>query len=201
MSSKITLTIIALTSLTCLAAIVKLLAGRAPTEAYTPDSVSDDPDEAGPLYDDGYGCPRCHWLGGAHNPDCREMAEQPIESPVYNYGYDLPDGSILVSTGLKPGMRIKFLAEKQRYTVQACDERFAICSKPMNALKTVIYTIIDFRVGVRGPEDLIFGHGAETREQCEEMLARLNEPLGSEVSYRHRMPLDIERIDPPKGVK
>jgi hypothetical protein len=67
---------------------------------------------------------------------------------------------------------------------------------------------------------------AETREQCEEMLARLNgrascdraeveatylsagftvegipAPVTSKVSYRHRMSLDIERVDPPKGVK
>lgn len=115
------------------------------------------------------------------------------------------------------GSKIKFLSEKQRYMVQASDERFAICTKPMNALKTVLYTIIDFEEDVRGPEDLIFGMGAETRELCEEMLGRLNgigpteddreiyrqaglDPASiptchSEVSHRHRCALDIERID------
>lgn len=94
------------------------------------------------------------------------------------------------------GSKIKFFSEKQRYTVQASDERFAICNKPMNALKTVLYTIIDFKENRRGPENLIFGMGAETRDECESMLRRLNEQNNpSEVSHRHdKSPLDIEKI-------
>ena len=58
--------------------------------------------------------------------------------------------------------------------------------------KTVIYTIVDFKENRRGPENLIFGMGAETREDCKEMLERLNEKENpSEVSYRHDVPLDI----------
>lgn len=96
------------------------------------------------------------------------------------------------------GSKVKFHKEKQRYTVQASDERFAICTKPMNALKTVLYTIIDFKENRRGPENLVFGFGAETKEQCEEMLERLNKKQNpSEVSYRHDCELDIEDIKQP----
>lgn len=129
------------------------------------------------------------------------------------------------------GSKIKFREEKLRYTVQASDERFVICTKPFNLMKsytrpkrcTVLYSIIDFKENVRGPENLIFGMGAETRQDCREMLERLNgyespeeraesiecykqagiegpppPPTHSEVSYRHRIELDIEKIFPPE---
>jgi hypothetical protein len=96
---------------------------------------------------------------------------------------------------MRVGTRIKFKSEKQAYTVQACDSRYAICNKPFNARKTTLYTIVDFKENVRGPENLIFGMGAETRGQCEEMLKRLNDVSNpSEVSWRHRIALDIEKV-------
>jgi hypothetical protein len=94
---------------------------------------------------------------------------------------------------LPVGTKVKFAQEKQRYTVQASDDRFAVCTKPFNLQHTVLYTIVDFHQHVRGPENLIFGFGAETREECQKMLARLNDkddPTG--VSHRHRVALDIE---------
>lgn len=120
---------------------------------------------------------------------------------------------------IQVGSKIRFLNEKKRFVVQASDDRFAICSYPLNMIhrtydrkkypkgyyheKTVMYTIVDFKENVRGPENLVFGFGAETREQCEEMLARLNTPSTmrdepTEVSHRHRVELDIENIESPK---
>jgi len=92
---------------------------------------------------------------------------------------------------LQVGTKIKFRSEKQRYTVQASSDRFAICTKPFNPRKTVLYTIIDFDEGVRGTENLIFCMGFETRKLCEEALERLGRG-DSAVSYRTRIPLDIE---------
>lgn len=92
------------------------------------------------------------------------------------------------------GQKIKFKSEKQRYTVRATSKRYAICTKPFNAKKTVLYCIIDQWRNVRGPENLIFGMGAETDEQCYEMLIRLMDNE-SEVSHRHDLTLDIERVD------
>lgn len=68
------------------------------------------------------------------------------------------------------GSKIKFLGEKQKYTVRASNTAYAICTKPFNARKTVLYTIVDIIQDIRGPENLVFGSGAETDEQCKEML-------------------------------
>lgn len=94
---------------------------------------------------------------------------------------------------LTVGDKIKFQREKQKYTVQACDARYVVCTKPFNARKTVLYTIIDFVRNERGPENLVFGFGAETPKQCKEMLKRLQKGE-SEVTYRNCVALDIERI-------
>lgn len=94
---------------------------------------------------------------------------------------------------LYEGAKIKFYREKQRYTVKCTSKRFTICTKPLNVHKTVLYTIIDWEEQRRGPEDLIFGMGAETKEQCLEMLVRLIDGE-SIVSLRHDCPLDIEKI-------
>ncbi len=91
------------------------------------------------------------------------------------------------------GAKIKFEGEKQRYTVRASNTAYAVCTKPFNARKTVLYTIVDLVRGVRGPENLIFGLGAETDEQCADMLKRITDG-DTEVSYRHDLPLDIEYI-------
>ena len=107
---------------------------------------------------------------------------------------------------LPVGSKVKFASEKHRYTVQASNERYAVCNKPFNLRHTTLYTIIDLQEKVRGPENLIFGEGAETRKECEEMLERLT-AVGtgphnelSEVSHRHRIDLDIEAFfGPPRA--
>jgi hypothetical protein len=91
------------------------------------------------------------------------------------------------------GSKVKFANEKQRYTVRASNERYAVCTKPFNARKTVLYTIIDFCERERGAENLIFEAGAETDAQCTEMLQRIT--VGeTEISHRNRCELDIEEI-------
>ena len=92
---------------------------------------------------------------------------------------------------MKKGDKIKFEEEKQRYTIRAMSDRYAICTKPMNALKTVLYTIVDFKEKIRGPENLVFGFGAETDKQCEEMLERL-EKGETEISHRNRINLTLK---------
>ena len=59
------------------------------------------------------------------------------------------------------GDKIRFKEEKQRYTVQACNDHFAVCTKPFNPKHTCLYTIIDFVNGVRGTENLAFCMGFE----------------------------------------
>jgi len=85
------------------------------------------------------------------------------------------------------GDKIRFKEEKQSYTVRAVGDTYAVCTKPFNARKTVLYTIVDLQSGIRGTENLIFGFGAETDGQCDEMLKRL-ESGETEISHRNRIP-------------
>ncbi len=93
------------------------------------------------------------------------------------------------------GDKIRFIGERNPYSIRACNERFAVCTKPFAPRHTVLYTVIDFEQQIRGTENLVFGMGAETDEQCTEMLERLT--VGdSEVSHRNRVPLDINVCHP-----
>lgn len=91
------------------------------------------------------------------------------------------------------GTKIKFASEKQRYTVQASSDRFTICTKPFNARKTYLYTIIDWKRKVRGPDNLVFGsfEPYNTRDGALANLLMLEEGK-MEVSYRRYKNLDIE---------
>lgn len=97
---------------------------------------------------------------------------------------------LMTSRRLPKGSKVWFRGEKQGYTVRASNVAFCVLTKPFNAEKTVLYTIIDWESDVRGAENLVFGHGAETDEECENMLERLT--VGdSDVSQRHYVDLDI----------
>jgi hypothetical protein len=92
------------------------------------------------------------------------------------------------------GQKIKFSTEKHRYTIQACNERFLICTKPFNAKRTVLYTIVDLKESIRGSDNLVFCHGYETRDHCERALELLiNGDIG--ISYRNRIMLDLHKLD------
>ena len=96
---------------------------------------------------------------------------------------------------LKVGARVWFDGEVQGYTVQARSARYLVCTKPFNARKTVLYTIIDLVENVRGTENLIFCSGFETQGKCEEAIERLEGRMANcfrtEVSYRNRVELKI----------
>ncbi len=97
------------------------------------------------------------------------------------------------NTKFKIGTKIKFIEEKKSYTIRASNIIFAVCTKPMNARKTVLYTVINWFENIRGTENLIFGMGAETDKQCQEMLDRLTNGE-SLISYRNRIELKIDKI-------
>jgi hypothetical protein len=96
----------------------------------------------------------------------------------------------MTASALKAGDKVRLAEFKRPFTVRAASDRFAVCTQPFNPRRTVIYTIVDFQRGIRGPENLVFGFGAETDEQCRAMLARL-ESGKTEVSHRRQVPLDI----------
>ena len=104
-------------------------------------------------------------------------------------------------TYVRAGDKIKFREERGAYTVQARSIRYLVCTKPFNPKRTVLYTIIDLEQGIRGTENMVFGLGQETREQCYETLLRLHGISpdmieASEISYRNRIELDVEQIQP-----
>lgn len=95
------------------------------------------------------------------------------------------------------GAKIWFDNEKQGYTVRASNAAFCVLTKPFNAQKTVLYCIIDWESGVRGPENLVFGMGAETDEDCQEMLERMTTGE-SEVSSRNYRDITIVKYYNPQ---
>lgn len=94
---------------------------------------------------------------------------------------------------MRAGQRVWFNGEARPYRVRASNGRFAVCTKPFNLRRTVLYTVVDEDEKVRGTENLVFGLGAETDEQCRAMLVRL---VAGEtcVSHRNRVPLDVKRV-------
>lgn len=112
-----------------------------------------------------------------------------MTTPKTDTGVEKPN--ILYDFRVIPvGAKIWFYGEKQGYTVRASNVAFCVCTKPFNVQKTVLYTIIDWERGERNYENLVFGMGAETDEECQEMLDRLTTGE-SEVSYRHPAKIDI----------
>lgn len=67
----------------------------------------------------------------------------------------------------QPGQRIKFAEEKQSYKIVAANERFLICTKPFNAQKTFLYTIVDLEDRRRGPDDKVFGPAYDYNDPAE----------------------------------
>ncbi|WP_131818565.1 hypothetical protein [Sphingomonas turrisvirgatae] len=89
--------------------------------------------------------------------------------------------------------------ERQRYTVQARNERFVIMTKPFNAKRTYLYTIADLDRGVRGPCNKIFGLPCDVNmpEGATKVLREL-EAGEMEVSFRRCVdltPADREAIE------
>ena len=94
---------------------------------------------------------------------------------------------------LKVGDKIKFQSEKQRYTIQAKSDRFIVCTKPFNARKTYLYTIIDLDRLVRGAVGLVFGltDDVDNPASAQECINDL-ENGEYEVSHRNCVKLDVE---------
>ncbi len=101
-------------------------------------------------------------------------------------------GDVYSSRVVSVGTKIWFASERHGYTVRASNTAFAILTKPFNAQRTVLYTIIDWELGIRGPSSLIWDTGAETDEQCLELLDMLTNG-DIEVSPRRCVKLDIRR--------
>lgn len=88
------------------------------------------------------------------------------------------------------GDKIYFAEESKPYKVRAANDRYAICTKPYNLKRTVLYTIVDLVEEIRGTENTVFCMGFENDLDCEEALRRLISG-DSEISRRNRVPLRL----------
>lgn len=94
------------------------------------------------------------------------------------------------------GDRIRFAPRGMPFTVQARNRRFIVATRPFALKKTVLYTVIDLKEMVRGPDNLVFCMGYETQAQCQRRLAELVRGE-SEVSHRRRVDLGPVSITRP----
>lgn len=97
---------------------------------------------------------------------------------------------------LSVGDSVQFAESKRWWKVRAVSERFVILTSPFNLQRTVLYSVIDWERGVRGPDDH-WSVGYETEEQIADALRRL-QATGMdriEVSWRaHSIRVKIAQV-------
>lgn len=94
------------------------------------------------------------------------------------------------------GQKVKFDSEVQRYTVQACNDRFAVLTKPFNAKRTYLYTITDLEESRRGAVDRVFGltRDVDSHDGAKEQLSDLVAGVEG-ISRRNTVPLSACEIE------
>jgi hypothetical protein len=96
---------------------------------------------------------------------------------------------------IKVGTKIFFEKEIRPYMVKAHNDRYAICTKPYNPKRTVLYTIIDFKNKQRAPNWWIFNiYDYKVQADIEQCLKDL-ETGECELSKRRAVSLDIIEIE------
>ena len=91
---------------------------------------------------------------------------------------------------LQVGAKVCLFGQKKPYKVRCRDERFIILTQPMNIKRTVMYTIVDLKESIMGPDNMVFCSGYETDDDCRERLHEL-EAGAIEVSRRRCVPITI----------
>jgi hypothetical protein len=93
--------------------------------------------------------------------------------------------------------KVKVKGEVQRYTVQAMDENFAVCTKPFNARSTYLYFIADFKSKRRGPSNWSWGFPfddeLDTKAGGEALLLMLNTGE-AHFGRRGSIPMDDDEL-------
>lgn len=126
-------------------------------------------------------------LGGdMHCTSVVELAENARWCGYVLVGGRLRCEECLTYPSLTVGQRIRFEGEKAPYRVRVVSRsrRFAIVTKPFNLKKTVLYSVIDFALGVRGTDNAYNRHGYTTEEHIARSMQAF-EAGEIEVSHRH----------------
>lgn len=99
-------------------------------------------------------------------------------------------------SGIKVNDKIYFKSEKKPYRVKAFDGRYAICTKPFNLQKTVIYTIIDFKENKRSSDS--YGKYGKYKYSLQEDIDEALKALKSgemTLSVKNAIDLDILKVE------
>lgn len=97
-------------------------------------------------------------------------------------------------SGIKVNDKVYFSSEKAPYTVKAFDGRYAICTKPYNFKKTVMYTIVDFKEDKRSTNNLVFNiYDYKVQKDIDQCLKDLRSGE-IQLSRRNSIGLDIRRV-------
>lgn len=97
---------------------------------------------------------------------------------------------------LQVGDKVYFSDQKRPFTVRACNDHFAICTKPLNIHKTCLYTIIDWKKGLRNRNNMVFNpYDYMVQEDINKCLRDLTDPEHvCEISHRGAVKLDIVKV-------
>lgn len=100
---------------------------------------------------------------------------------------------------IKVGDKIKMDGEKQRYTVQGVRGRFVLATKPFNAQKTYLYTLIDTKEKIRGSLNAVLGLfcDVDTPDGANELFEQIESDGGWDVwhvSHRNNKALTQSEI-------
>lgn len=99
--------------------------------------------------------------------------------------------------GLVVGQRVKMDTERWWWTVRSVSEHYAVVARQerFRMKGTECYSVLDWRNGVRGGVNMVFGWPADVGESaCSEMLAMF-ESGDLEVSQRNWAPIKNLRVE------
>lgn len=108
------------------------------------------------------------------------------------------EGDTSEAEKLAVGDRVWLAGTRRAWNVRARTERYVICTQPFNLKRTVLYTVIDLALGIRGTDNY-GGLGYDTDEEIAR-AAHLFSERGirteyAEISVRNNVKLVVERVE------
>ena len=94
------------------------------------------------------------------------------------------------------GTIVTFVGDPRRWQVRAVpSDRYVILTVPDNQSRNNLYTIIDWERDVRGPDDIVGGHGYNTVAQIDQSAAALAAgDIGVSERPSRYVPLRIQAV-------
>jgi hypothetical protein len=102
----------------------------------------------------------------------------------------------MIQNDLGVGDLLYLYPDKKPYKIKACNEEFAICTKPFNLQHTCLYTILDWRQGKRNRNNMIFNpYDYMIQDDIEKCLRDLTDSKHiCKISHRGIVDIEITKI-------